>query len=269
MIRCLSASLRTVRDVGAGADDWVVHVRAGDIWRTLGGSSGGGIINTAYCPPPVSWYTAQAAQHRIRRVWLVSGAPDGELVKAVSAALFAGGVEHVCATRGDESADFGTLLRARNLMLSCSTFAWWAAVLAPFKPAVYTRTLVGLAAREGTVSDIGVALAAAAEEALSAVREIRVSVPETGMLRSASVHAIHADLSLASHAPREWFDTTAIGVDGALGGGACVPSASLRVHYYKVWSDQDAVAMDAYTCTPAQRLQILEAKIPIPIEADK
>ena len=271
MVRCLSSSLRTVREVGAGIDDWVVHVRAGDIWKTPGGGepgSRGGIINTAYCPPPVSWYTAQATQYHIRRVWLVSGAPDGELVKAVTAALRAGGVEHVYATRGDESADFGTLLRARNLIISCSTFAWWAAVLTPFRPAVYTRTLVGLAAREGTSTEMGAALAAAASEALSVDREIRISVPETGMLRSKSVHAIHADLSIASHAPRAWFDSTALdSSSGALSGGTYVPSASLRVHYFKVWSDQDAIAMDAYTCTPAERIKILEATLPVGSEA--
>lgn len=261
VVRCLCASLRAARDVGAGVDDWVVHVRAGDIWRTPG-EPARGAINTAYCPPPLAWYTLHATRVGMRRAWLVCGAPDGELAQAVAGALRAGGCEDVRATRGDESADFGTLLRARNILLSCSTFAWWAAVLAPFRPAVYARTLSGIAARESASAEAAIEASAAAAEAISKGRQIRICVPETGMLRAASIHAIHADLSLASHAPRAWFDATALNLENTLTGGAQTLSASVHVEYFRVWSDAEATAMDAYTCTPAQRARILEARIP-------
>lgn len=262
MVRCLAASLKSVRDVGAGVDDWVVHVREGDIWRsaTQGASKSsggaGGVVNSAYCPPPVSWYRKMAADLGIRRVWLVSGTPDGELTQAVATALKAGGAQTVCVTRGDESADFGTLLRARNVIVSCSTFAWWASVLAPFRPSVYARTLAGLAQRSIGGPEASKDIRESSDFESSLDRTVRVCVPLTGMLRPESVHAIHADLSLASHGPRSWYDSTALDADGAPKGARTV-SSSARIDYFKVWTETEAAAMDSYSCSPAQRSAIL------------
>lgn len=100
---------------------------------------------------------------------------------------------------------------------------------------------------------------AAVEAARGRDRVVTIAVPATGMLRARSVHAVHADLSLASSPAREWWDAAA-GAPPAW--GARTHSAALVVQEWTVWSPLDAAALDDYQCSEEQRALVLHAELP-------
>ena len=254
LLRAYTASMRATPTLGAGEGDWVVHVRAGDIWderRGGAGSGGGGCgggargVNAAapaYTPPPAWFYAHAAAYFGIRRAWVVTEKGDSSLVGAVCEALSAGGALVVAVVCGSEEGDFGTLLRARNLILSVSTFAWWAGALSPFSPAVVARTLARLAP---------------AAPAFPPAAPVTVVVPLSGMLRPGSLHTVHADLRLAPHEGARWVDATA----GAAAAGDAV-ARPLRLHRARVWAEPRAAALEAYRCTAEEAAWVLEKDVP-------
>jgi hypothetical protein len=252
LIRAYTGSLRASPALGGGEGDWVVHVRTGDIWdeRRCGGGGGGGSARTAvnaaapaYVPPPAWWYAAAAAHFGIRRAWVVTERASSSLVAAVARALAAGGASTVALVSGTEEGDFGTLLRARNLILSVSTYAWWGAMMAPFAPAVVGRTAARVSAEEAAAFVPGA--------------PVRVVVPRSGMLRPGSIHGVHADLSLKPHGAVPWWDTTA-GAERA----AAAESRPLRVTSAHVWDDTRAAALETYKCTEEEAAWVLESVPP-------
>jgi hypothetical protein len=154
----------------------------------------------------VWWYAWLAQTHKPQRVWVVSANTESTLTRAVVAAFTAhaapGGEVH--SVSGSQAADFGTLLRARTLVASVSTFAWWAGFLSQF-----------------VTPPPGAAAAAAGA--------VRLLVPLCGMRHPASLHRVHAYLDLASAPPVPMGWSTgadAGGGDSSSSGGASSSGAA-------------------------------------------
>jgi hypothetical protein len=208
----------------------------------------------------VWWYTALARRYGVRRAWVVSESDKGGLVAAVRDALRAGGAEEVTLVSNSPEADLGTLMRARNIVMSNSTFAWWGCALAPFLPAAYLRTvesLRGAPAAGGSGGEAAAAAAAPPPPPPAPDAPVTVLQPLTGMLRPGSVHTLHADIALASMPPQRWCDATR----GAAGAGDAL-SAPLRVVACTVWAPEDAAEMEGYCCSTAQARRVVEAQPP-------
>jgi hypothetical protein len=212
--------------------DWVVHLRTGDIWIERGSGrqvSGGGCVNDSYAQPPVWWYAWLARRYRPASVLIVSSNSESSLVQAVDAVLRAAGVPLVSRQAGTPEADFGTLLRARTLVASVSTFAWWAAFLAPFVQ------------EQDDEKDGGAAAA------------VRVFWPQTGMAHPRSLHHLHARLHLASQPPVRWFDTAAAAAAaaGANSKASCAHTNSPAVAAATSHASAAPVLISAAVPTPA------------------
>ena len=267
--RHVAASVSAHPDLAVGERDWVVHVRAGDIYRPAGhrGGGGGGALklNPAYCPPPVWWYTWLASRFNVNHATVVTGDASSQLTSAVVEALRAGGAAHVTVLSGSETADFGTLLRGRNLALSCSTFAWWAAMLLPF--AQSTRASAQVRGHHGSETSSAACETSTAVPA-PAIHALQVAVPLTGMLRAGSRHALHADLSLCDEAPQRWWDpragpSTSTGTATATSAaGTWRVSAAVRVEQCTVWDNRRALELDSWECSKTQRDWVLEDRVP-------
>lgn len=100
-------------------DVLTIHVRAGDIWRPDGGKG----VNPEYHALPFSFYADVVQRRSWKRVVVVTEDPGDLMVQKLRAAYDA----TVLSSSAVE--DFARLRASTNLVLSVSSFAWWAAWL--------------------------------------------------------------------------------------------------------------------------------------------
>lgn len=100
----------------AGPEDLTIHVRAGNIWQ----SSARGPVRPDHPALPFSFYADIVRSREWRKIRVVSEDPADPMVKKLVSS-FAAEVR-----LGTPLEDFRTLQASANLVLSVSTFAWWA-----------------------------------------------------------------------------------------------------------------------------------------------
>jgi hypothetical protein len=110
-------------------DDLTIHIRTGpDLWQDL---SDGKPVNPEYHALPFSFYRGVIEAQRWRAIHVVTENPldsmVGKLVATYGAEVHSGGA----------LADFNRLRSASNLVLSVSTFAWWAGWLSAARRIYY------------------------------------------------------------------------------------------------------------------------------------
>jgi hypothetical protein len=105
-------------------DSLTIHVRSGDIWEMKGS------LSRPRCPPhpsypalPVSYYREIIESRPWKAAYLLCEKPDDPVAGCL---LDRGDVAFV---GKDPLSDFDFLRSSRNIVLSVSTFAWWAAWL--------------------------------------------------------------------------------------------------------------------------------------------
>lgn len=99
-------------------DSLTIHVRSGDIWEMKGWRP-----HLNYPAMPVSYYRRIIESRHWKTVYLVCEKPDDPVAGRL---LDRGDVTLVAQ---DRLSDFDFLRSSRNIVLSVSTFAWWAAWL--------------------------------------------------------------------------------------------------------------------------------------------
>ena len=114
-----------------GLDDLVIHLRTGDIWeervKSASVTNGGFIF---YTQPPAWFYAYVANKYQYKIVNVLTHVPNSQYVLSVVSALKnINSVHTVRVLTGSLQSDFGLLLRARNVIPSVSTFAWWSIFL--------------------------------------------------------------------------------------------------------------------------------------------
>ncbi len=98
--------------------DLTIHVRAGDVWQS--GTRPGQAVHPEYCALPFSFYSEIIQSFGWRRILVVTDDPADPMVTKLARS-------HDAAVQsGTVADDFNTLRSSRNLVLSVSTFAWWA-----------------------------------------------------------------------------------------------------------------------------------------------
>ena len=111
-------------------DELTIHVRTGDVWRT--GSAElervGGPISPEYHTLPFSFYRRIIEERAWRSVQVVTEDPADPMVQKLARSFGAG------LAPGSAIEDFNRLRASRNIVLSVSTFAWWAAWLSDARP---------------------------------------------------------------------------------------------------------------------------------------
>jgi hypothetical protein len=115
-----------------GDDDLTIHIRTGDLWQ----SNRAGPIHPEYHALPFSFYAHVIKQRAWRRVVVVAEDTSDAMVQALHRRF---GAEVLS---GGATEDFERLRRSRNIVLSVSSFAWWAAWLSDAQRIFYP--LVGL-----------------------------------------------------------------------------------------------------------------------------
>jgi Glycosyl transferase family 11 len=106
----------------ASPDELTIHVRnGGDVWQDV--QDGQTVVHCDYPALPFSFYRSIVGERRWGAVSVVTQDPDDPLVQKLVASF--GARVH----SGEAVEDFNRLRAARNLVLSVSTFAWWAAWL--------------------------------------------------------------------------------------------------------------------------------------------
>ncbi len=99
----------------------MIHVRSGgDVWQDM---SEGRPVARDYPALPFSFYASVVRERQWRAITVVTQHPDDPMVQRLVTCFGA----RVCA--GTAVNDFNRLRSARNIVLSVSTFAWWAAWL--------------------------------------------------------------------------------------------------------------------------------------------
>lgn len=273
------------RFVSFSQHDWVIHIRTGDIWiedlkddvtlpdfptddQTLVKSHVSHRVNSAYCPPPCWWYKEIAKEEKMKNVWLVSSSKTSTLTKNVALALLEGGVKTVHFVQGSQKSDFGLLMRARNLVSSCSSFAWWAAFLSQVVP-------IAQSVKPGS------------SHANSDVLKRKLIFPLTGLSNPVSYHATYHDLSFQRQVTTNklWFEQLyykafvplnskekqSLPVECSQNSSAIDPSwlpvlypvVPLMVASPIVWHPySDAKTLQHYSCSSRQRGMILSRSTP-------
>jgi hypothetical protein len=121
----------------AEPDVLAIHIRSGDVWTSDDGNREGtktGI--TQYHTLPFSYYARIIEERRWRRIDVVTEDPGDPMVEKLERSF---GVKVIS---GSVISDFNHLRRSRNIVLSVSSFAWWAAWLSDAERIYYP--LLGL-----------------------------------------------------------------------------------------------------------------------------
>jgi hypothetical protein len=100
----------------AGLDELTIHVRAGDTWR-IGTQRA---VHTEYHALPFSFYRSIVRSRRWSRVTVVTDDPSDPMVRKLADDT-SGEVQS-----GSVLDDFNVMRASANLVLSVSTYAWWA-----------------------------------------------------------------------------------------------------------------------------------------------
>jgi hypothetical protein len=101
------------------ADDLTIHIRTGDVWQTAAPN----IVHPEYHTLPFSFYAHVIKQRRWARVFVVAEHPDDPMVQALVSRRGA------IPLHGTALDDFARLRASQNIVLSVSSFSWWAAWL--------------------------------------------------------------------------------------------------------------------------------------------
>jgi len=105
-------------------DELTIHVRAGDIWK---GDRDAKMVHPEYHALPFSFYDNIVRSRRWSRVRVVTEDRNDPMVRKLVAA-------HDAELRsGSELGDFNLLRSSSNLVLSVSSYAWWAGWLSDAK----------------------------------------------------------------------------------------------------------------------------------------
>lgn len=106
-----------------GERDISIHIRSGNIWQV----NSPGHVHGAHCALPFSFYQSILEQPHWDNIYIVTADPDDLMVLKVARQFSA----HVQSSSVDD--DFNFLMSSPNVVLSVSTFSWWAAWLSDAK----------------------------------------------------------------------------------------------------------------------------------------
>jgi hypothetical protein len=104
---------------GFTAEDLTIHLRTGDLWQ----KTAPGPVHPEYHGLPFSFYAHVIKLRPWRRIFVVAEHPDDPMAVALAARRGA------IVLHGTALEDFARLRASKNIVLSISSFAWWAAWL--------------------------------------------------------------------------------------------------------------------------------------------
>ena len=102
-----------------GQDDLTIHIRAGDVWQ----SGCKGVVHPEYHALPFSFYAFIIKRHPWRQITVVTEDARDPMVQALVRR------QNARVLSGSPQQDFARLRASTNIVLSVSSFAWWAAWL--------------------------------------------------------------------------------------------------------------------------------------------
>jgi hypothetical protein len=106
-----------------GKRDISIHIRSGDLWQVNSPKP----VHGGHCALPFSYYRTILEQQKWDNIYIVTEDPDDPMVLKL-AEQFSAQVQS-----SSVADDFNFLMSSTNVVLSVSTFSWWAAWLSDAK----------------------------------------------------------------------------------------------------------------------------------------